>query len=176
MYNRRIYRNKRFQKEVQREVRSLSSEKRVITTQNYASDVLYNDINILKETYPFIETGEIGRSVLNKSIPYIKIGTGGNKVFYSAAIHANEWITAPILMKYLEECCLSLSNNDKLFGYDANAVFNKATLYVVPMVNPDGVDLVTGGIQPGDRAYEKARIIANNFPNINFPERMESKY
>lgn len=123
-----------------------------------------------------MELGEIGKSVLGKSIPYIKIGNGSKKVFYSAAIHANEWITTPVLMRFVEECCMSLSGNNLLFGYNPNAIFNTTTLFVVPMINPDGVDLVTGGIQNVDNAYIKAKNIANGFPSIEFPSRVEGEY
>ena len=34
------------------------------------------------------------------------------------------------------------------------------------MVNPDGVDLVTGLIAKGSRAYAQAQAIADNFPDI----------
>ncbi len=37
------------------------------------------------------------------------------------------------------------------------------------MVNPDGVDLVTGLIAEGSRAYSAAQAISNNFPDIPFP-------
>ena len=139
------------------------------TTTNYTSDILYEDINRLKEIYPFVEVGEMGRSVLNKSIPYIKIGRGNKKVFYSASIHANEWITTPILMKFVEDYLASIATGERIFGYNVVEIYNNTTLYVAPMVNPDGVDLVTGNIVPGDNAYQRAQAIANNFPNINFP-------
>ena len=142
----------------------------VVDTQvSYSSEILEKDIRNLKLIYPFLEVGEIGKSVLNKSLPYIKIGNGNKKVFYSAAFHANEWITSPVLMKFLEEYAQAFVENKNIFGYNAQALYYATSLYIVPMVNPDGVDLVTGSIKNVENAYKNAVQIADNFPEIPFP-------
>ena len=41
-------------------------------------------------------------------------------------------------------------------------------LHIVPLVNPDGVDLVTGAINSGGY-YQNARTLAANYPSIPFP-------
>ena len=138
------------------------------TNISYSSQILYSNIAALKIIYPFLQTGSIGKSVLGKNIPYIKIGNGENEVFYSGAIHANEWITAPLLMKLVEEYCVSLANNSDIFGYNARDLFEYTTLYIVPMCNPDGVDLVTGELTSGS-AFVQVRNIARNYPSIPFP-------
>ena len=62
-----------------------------------------------------------------------------------------------------------LSKDGKLLNYNASEIFEQVSLYIVPMVNPDGVDLVTGSLKNVDNAYKKAQEIANEFPNIPFP-------
>jgi g-D-glutamyl-meso-diaminopimelate peptidase len=41
---------------------------------------------------------------------------------------------------------------------------------MIPMVDPDGVDLVTGAIEPGELEYEAARRLSDNYPAIPFPD------
>lgn len=141
----------------------------VKTNINYTYEIMQQDINMLKMVYPFIEVGEIGKSVLNKSIPYIRIGLGNKEVFYNASFHANEWITTPVLMKFIEDYAKAIANDEKILTYNAAQLFEQVSLYIVPMVNPDGVNLVTGSIKNVDNAYKKAEEIANNFPDIPFP-------
>ena len=140
----------------------------VPTNISYSSTILNINLNTLQNLYPFISVGSIGRSVLGNNIPFVKIGNGYKEVFYSASYHGNEWITSPVLMKFLADYCYCYKNNLNIFGFPARRLFNSTTIYIVPMVNPDGVDLVTGEIKSGSSPYMLAKQISNNYPSIPF--------
>lgn len=142
----------------------------VPTNISYSYEILSLNISALTEIYPFLQTGTIGSSVLGNSIPYIKIGNGDNEVFYSGAIHANEWITAVLLMKFIENFSLAYVNNATIFGYSAREIFEYSSIYIIPMCNPDGVNLVTGAYPQGSSIYLQAQSIASIFPNLSFPD------
>lgn len=106
-------------------------------------------LNQLLREYPFIESEPIGCSVLGKAIPLLRIGKGLCKIHVNAAMHANEWITAPVLLRFVEQYARSLVSSQGRWGDEAHQWWNKYTLFAVPMVNPDGVDLSQSGIERG---------------------------
>ena len=142
----------------------------VPTNISYSYEILKINLNTLKKLYPFIEISTIGKSVLGNDLPVIKIGTGQNEVFYSASFHANEWICSPLLMKFLADYCYCYQNNLNIYGYNARNLYANSTIYIMPMVNPDGVNLVTGEINPNSSLYTNTQLIADNYPEIPFPD------
>lgn len=118
--------------------------------------------------YPFMSRGSIGTSVMGRDIPYLRFGGGTNQVFYNASHHANEWITTPVVLTFLENYMRAYAASGTIFGQRAESLYELSDLFVAPMVNPDGVALVTGELNSG-RYYEAARRIAEDYPQIPFP-------
>jgi len=127
----------------------------VRTNIPYTYAVLKRDMEEMKKWYPFLEVGTAGKSVLGKDLYYLKLGNGPNEVFYNGAHHALEWITAPLLMKFIENLARAYKGGSSIGGYPAEEILCKSAIYVVPMVNPDGVDLVLEGLQKDHPYYEK---------------------
>lgn len=123
----------------------------------------------LTRKYPSFRSEELTTTAFGRPVQTLVVGNGARKVIYSAAHHANEWITTPVLLKFAEEFGEALQAGGAIFGVDARTLSETATIYMVPMVNPDGVDLVTGVIEPGQLEYEGALRLADNYPNIPFP-------
>ncbi|AAO35211.1 M14 family metallopeptidase [Clostridium tetani] len=133
----------------------------VQTDIDYTYEILERDINGLKRRYPFIEVGSIGKSVLGRELYYLKLGNGPNKVFYNGAHHSLEWITTPLLMKFAENFIRSYAFGEEMRGYNIGDIWSRSTIYIVPMVNPDGVDLVLNGLKR-DNPYYDELIVWNN--------------
>lgn len=126
-------------------------------------------IQELVRAYPFLRTEVIGTSAFQRPLRTLVIGNGPRKVIYSASHHANEWITSLVLLKYAEELAQAMESGGQIYGIPAQQLAQAATIYMLPMVDPDGVDLVTGSIVPGSISYEAARSLADNYPDIPFP-------
>lgn len=130
----------------------------------------------LTEQYPFIRAETLVTTQLGRPILALTIGTGERRVLYSAAHHANEWLTATVLLKFIEDYAEAIQTGSRLGGVDAVQLAQQTTIHIVPMVDPDGVDLVTGAIAPGSEDYEQARALAANYPGIPFPEGWKANF
>ena len=119
-------------------------------------------------TYPFVRSRVLGFTERGRPILALVIGNGPRKVLYTAAHHANEWITAPVLLQFADELAQAMDTGGTLWGQDAGLLAASATIHLVPMVNPDGVDLVTGALDK--ESYDAAKSLADNYPQIPFPE------
>lgn len=127
-------------------------------------------IERIVKTYPFCSVRQLTTTAFGRPVWSLTIGTGDRRVLYTAAHHANEWITTPVLLKFVEELAAAMDAGGKLFGVEAQNIGKAATIHTVPMVDPDGVDLVTGAIEQGTLEYETARRLGDNYPNIPFPD------
>ena len=124
----------------------------VPTNIAYSSYILNSNLNALYRKFPFLDIKSVGVSNLGNPINVVRLGTGNKKVFYSASFHANEFITSILLMKFIEDYCNAYVSNSKIYNYSVQGLFNSCSIYIMPMVNPDGVNLVTGNINKNSRS------------------------
>ena len=120
--------------------------------------------------YPFCRSELLSATAFARPIRTLVIGTGPRKVLYTAAHHANEWITALVLLKFCEEFAQAIESGGEIFGRNARTLADATTIYMVPMVDPDGVDLVVGSIGPGDLQFDLAQRLSENYPASPFPD------
>lgn len=134
--------------------------------KNYDYDTLTNDLKRLQSIYPFMQVPSIGNSVLGKNIPEALIGKGSKRVHYNGSFHANEWITTPIIMTFLNDYLLAVTNKGSIRGLSMANYYNQTTLSIVPMVNPDGVELVLKG--PPEAEPWNDRVVELNNGSTDF--------
>jgi g-D-glutamyl-meso-diaminopimelate peptidase len=124
----------------------------------------------IAKDYPFTRLRQVGVTDFQRPIWMLTIGTGKRKVLFTAAHHANEWITALVLLKYAEDLAQAIRTEGILFGQRVKEMAEAVTIHLIPMVNPDGVDLVVGAIGPGNIQFDLAQRLARDYPAIPFPE------
>ncbi|MBQ8354240.1 MAG: M14 family metallocarboxypeptidase [Oscillospiraceae bacterium] len=141
----------------------------IVRTDIPMTSVLAADtLEALSAAYPFLQTELLARTAFGRPITAASMGRGDRRVLYSAAHHANEWLTATVLLKFLEDYAQALETDGTIAGVNARELYETATIFLVPMVNPDGVDLVTGAVTENERA--QAEGLAEFYPNIPFPD------
>lgn len=141
----------------------------VPTDINYSSLLVELICEGLAVRYPFISLFSAGKSEMGKYLPVLKIGKGEKKAFFNASHHANEWITTPVVLKYVEDYAKCVVKAITISKHNCEYLYDKTSLYVMPAVNPDGIDLVTGALEENSEFFIKAEKIANSYPNIPFP-------
>ena len=122
----------------------------------------------LQNRYPWVESEILTWTVGGREVELLKMGQGGRKVLLTAAHHANESITGLLLWRMVEEYCCGIESNGDLWGFSCRGLFRRSTLYVVPLVNPDGCDLTAGLVSEEER--QKAEELAKNQPTVPFPD------
>jgi len=118
------------------------------TAQKYDYTQLMADISLLSSMYPDkITVSSIGTTNFEREIPLIILGnpSASKRVLIHGAMHAREYITSQVIMLTLERY---LRDYDALTynGAKYSDILSQVAVYIVPMVNPDGVELVNNGI------------------------------
>ena len=123
-----------------------------------------NTVQALEQRYPFMKVESIGQSHLHRDIFSLTIGNqkAENAVLLAGSFHALEWITCMLLLRLCEDICLSAESKKPLAGIDIAKGLSDKSVTFVPMVNPDGTELVLNGIDSAGLLYRKVAEIATN--------------
>ena len=121
----------------------------------YDYNRLMADIENLQNKYSFTGHMLTGESVMKRGIHCLKIGSGRRKILISAAFHGLESITAALVMKFADDYAACIVDGKPFFGQYAARLFVKNTLYILPIVNPDGVDIAANGIDTSEPAHQR---------------------
>lgn len=123
------------------------------------AQTVYEALYALAENYPALSLVEIGSSSMGQPILAAGLGVGPRKVLLSAAFHANEWLTALVMTRYIQRLCSSP---------ELSYLTQGSTVCFVPMVNPDGLDLLANALS--GPYFNIASAIAGNYSSLPFPE------
>lgn len=131
-------------------------------SKEFTHSELIDCINETQIAHDFIDISYIGQSVFGKSIPLITLGerTAQKSVLYVATHHASENICTSILLRFLEDYISAYERFAQIYQINMRYLFKTRKIYIVPMLNPDGVEYRLSGIREDNPIRE--RIVAYN--------------
>lgn len=105
----------------------------------------------------------LGMSRACREIPLLRIGNAEapRSVLYVGTHHALEAITAELLLRFAEEIVLADIRGGCLFNINVRNLLQMRRLIVVPMLNPDGVELVIHGVESAGSFGETAAALSD---------------
>lgn len=110
------------------------------------------------QKYPFVSITNIGSSILGKSIPIVSIGKeNAPSVLYVGAHHGMEWLCSAALLCFIDDYCTMYERSRKIYGISVPALFESRQIKIIPMLNPDGVDLQINGLREDLPIAERLR-------------------
>lgn len=127
-------------------------EEQLLKTQSHYNHILHVEV--------------IGRSHEQRPIYQIVLGRGRRRIHVNGSHHANEWITSTVLMKSLVIICEMYEKNMLFGGVTIRKLLDTLATYdFVPMVNPDGVEIVHLGLS---NRTDSAFLIDANEGSLDF--------
>ena len=124
--------------------------------------VLHKVLDALVERYS-VPVLNIGFSILGRDLPALRLGEGPKKLLYVGAHHASEWLTATALLHFSEQLLGAARASSRLTGVDAAGLLKAVSIFVVPMLNPDGVEIEQRGAEGGGIFSERLLLLNGGF-------------
>ena len=124
-------------------------------------------LDLFTRRYDFLSVYPMGTSLHGRTIPMVRIGNekASRTVLYVGAHHGMEWITTILLLRFINEYCEHYKGHRRIFNINPEYLFRSRLLCIVPMLNPDGVELQIHG--PGD-APNRDKLIEMNHGSEDF--------
>jgi g-D-glutamyl-meso-diaminopimelate peptidase len=127
--------------------------------------ILQHELERLQRQYPWSVQCEAGFSVLGQPLHLFRTGSGKTHLLVHAAMHANEWLTSFALLRVLERYSSALVGCERELA--ELEWLQSCSIWAVPLVNPDGVQLVMDGADEFS-ATLRSQLLAWNGGNRNF--------
>lgn len=111
-------------------------------------------------SYKTVRKFVIGKTMCRRNIVAYNIGNGSGLLICSA-FHGMERITSAMSLRFLRDVCEKMKSD----GDFATFVMQKG-LNIVPMVNPDGIEISVNGVET---AGERAEFVSNCLVSAGMP-------
>lgn len=110
----------------------------------YDYETMEKNLKQLAATYPqWMSVKSLGQTIDHRELYCAVIGNRKAKkqMVVTASIHAREYLNTMLVMEQMEQYLNNYQKKSSKIGMTYEKLFQKVCLYIVPMVNPDGVTI-----------------------------------
>ena len=137
-------------------------EKIMHYSKEFTHKELMEALNELQSYHEELNISYIGESVFCKPIPLVTLGdkNAQKSVLYVSTHHANENICTSVMLKFIRDYLEAYKRYGQMYQINTRYLYKMRKIYIVPMLNPDGVEYRLEGIKEDNPIKE--RIITYN--------------
>ena len=107
----------------------------------YDYAALQKDLDAAAKIHPSLTPYSIGKSCNGRELYCVRLGHGEKTVMCNAAHHGLEWITAKLMTKFILGFAECRASGAAFGGRVTDDLCASVSMYIIPMVNPDGVEI-----------------------------------
>lgn len=136
---------------------SIGEKAAVITTEapliNYSRvteyDIFLKYIDALSLRYSSFQVSSLGRTTLGRGIPVITLGGKRESagVIYVGGMDPTDILTPPALLRFAGDYGEFLKTEKRMYGVSMPYLYEKRTVHIIPMLNPDGYFIKRNGVE-----------------------------
>lgn len=126
----------------------------------YSYEDMEKELKNLAKTYAsYTKLGSLGKTFDERDLYCMRIGEAkaSHSILIFGSIHAREYLTTELVMMQMKDFLKNLEEEETYAGYTYPELLEDTAIYVLPMVNPDGVTLSQFGLSgiQGEEVREK---------------------
>ena len=110
---------------------------------------MVDDLTVLKASYPSMQMDVLATTADARNLYHVVVGNpqAKHKVLVHAGIHAREYIVCQVVMRQIASLLEMQKAGTVYNGCSIPDLLNNTCIHFVPMVDPDGITLVQGGLE-----------------------------
>lgn len=137
-----------------------------IYTSGMSTKVNQSLVSLNQQYSEITELVDIGYSAVQKiPIKALKLGKGEKCILINGAHHARESLTTILVLAQIEDLAEAYTKNETRHGYKVRQLLDTISIYFVPMVNPDGIELAMSQ-KPSWKANGRGVDLNRNYPTL----------
>ncbi|WP_100374083.1 M14 family zinc carboxypeptidase [Bacillus sp. FJAT-45037] len=131
--------------------------------QTYTYAMMERDILAIAAKYPdLVSYKVIGKSEYGRDIFAVSVGKGPSNILITGSHHAREWMTTNLSMHMIDQYAKAYQTNSNFGPYRTRNILNDSTIWFVPMLNPDGVELQQRGLSALPSSQHTSLLVMND--------------